>query len=140
MSERPQNRRPATFRLDDPGVVVVDGDEAGRPGRGTVQITRESEPAQLPAVNEPPVVARRGFRWGTVFWSATAGLVLLGAGLGVTNLVDGLFARSESLGYLGLSCALVAALALVVMIGREVFGLARLETIEKLHRDRKSVV
>jgi putative membrane protein len=133
MSERPSQRRPATFRLDDPNVVVVDADEAGRSAPGTVRITPESDPPQLPAVIEPPVAVRRGFRWGALFWSATAGLVLLGAGLGVANLVQDLFARSESLGLLGLFCALAAALALAVVTGREVLGLARLETIEKLH-------
>ena len=140
MSERPQNRRPATFRLDDPGVVVVDADETGRLARGTVRITPEAEPAQLPAVIEPPVVVRRRFRWGTLFWAASGGLVLLALGLGVANLVQDLFARSEGLGYVGLAFALVAALALVVVIGREIFGLARLATIEKLHQRASEVL
>ena len=43
--------------------------------------------------------ARRGFRWGTLFWAAVGGLVLLGTGLGVVNLIEDLFARSESLGF-----------------------------------------
>lgn len=133
MSERPENRRPATFRLDDPGVVVVDTDEAGRSVRGTIQITPESDPALLPVPIEPSAPARRSFRWGTLFWTATAGLVLLGAGLGMTNLVQDLFSRSESLGYVGLAFALAAGLSLAVVIGREAFGLARLATIEKLH-------
>jgi putative membrane protein len=133
MSERSQHRRPATFKLDDPGVVVIDADEAGRPARGTVQITPESDPAQLPVPVEPPVLAKRGFRWGTLFWAATAGLVLLGLGLGVVNLIEDLFARSESLGLLGLVFAVAAALALAVVVAREAFGLARLAAIEKLH-------
>jgi putative membrane protein len=45
-----RHRRPATFRLDDPGVVVVDAEEASRPARGTIQITPQAGPAQLPAV------------------------------------------------------------------------------------------
>lgn len=131
MSEK--YRRPATFRLDDPGVVVVDADEVGRPAPGTIQITPQSDPAMLPVPVEPTVVVRRGFRWGTLFWAATAGLVLLGLGLGVVHLIEDLFARSESLGFLGIGLAAVAALALAVMIAREVFGLMRLATIEKLH-------
>jgi putative membrane protein len=59
--------------------------------------------------------------------------VLLGTGLGVVNLIEDLFARSESLGLLGLAFSSVAALALTVVIAREAFGLARLATIEKLH-------
>jgi putative membrane protein len=132
MSERP--RKPATFKLGDPGVVVMDADEPGRPARGTVRITPESDPALLPVVIEAPLLpARRGFPWGGVFWSAVGGLVLLGLGLSVTQLIENLFARSESLGFLGLGFALAAALALVVVAARESLGLARLATIEKLH-------
>jgi putative membrane protein len=68
-----------------------------------------------------------------VFWTAVGGLVLLGLGLGVTRLVEDLFARSESLGLLGLAFAFAATLALIVVVAREAFGLARLATIEKLH-------
>jgi putative membrane protein len=134
MSERPPHRRPATFKLDDPGVVVIDPDDASRPARGTIQITPETDPALLPVLVEAPTLpARRGFRWGTIFWSALGGLTILGVGLGVTRLIEDLFARSESLGVLGLALALIAALAFVVVVTREAVGLIRLATIEKLH-------
>jgi putative membrane protein len=133
MTERPKHRRPATFRLDDPSVVVVDAEEAGRPARGTIQITPEAEPAQLPVPIAAPIIEKRGFRWGAVFWSGVAGLILLGLGLAVTHLIEDLFARSESLGYVGIAFTAAAALALAVMTGREALALARLATIEKLH-------
>jgi putative membrane protein len=134
MSEKTPHRRPATFKLDDANVIVMDPDDTGRPARGTVHVTPEADPAQLPVpVDAPRVPVRRGFRWGTVFWAALGGLVLLGSGLGIVNLIEDLFARSESLGYLGLGLAVVAALALTVVIGREAFGLMRLAAIEKLH-------
>ena len=132
MSERP--RKPQTFKLDDPGVIVMDADETGRPARGTVRITPEADPALLPVPVEAPLLpARRGFPWGAVFWSAVGGLVLLGLGLSVTQLIENLFARSESLGFLGLGFAFAAALALAIVAAREALGLARLATIEKLH-------
>ncbi|MGF6426802.1 MULTISPECIES: YcjF family protein [Bradyrhizobium] len=134
MNEKTPPRRPATFKLDDPGVVVMDPDDGGRLTRGTIQIVPEAEPAQLPVpVDTPLVPARRGFRWGTLFWSAAAGLVVLGTGLGVINLVEDLFARNEGLGVLGLGLAVIAAVALAVVTTRELVGLARLATIEKLH-------
>src|SRR5947209_978610 len=134
MNEKPSHRRPATFRLDDPAVVVMDAEDSTPPARGAVRIMPEAELAQLPAVvDTSPLPVRRGFRWGTLFWAATAGLVLLGLGLGVVNLIEDLFTRSESLGLLGLSFAIAAALALIVVIAREAFGLARLAAIEQLH-------
>jgi len=132
MSEK--TRKPATFKLDDANVIVVDADEPGRLARGTVRIKPEAEPVLLPAPIEPqPVPVRRRLGWGTLFWIAAGGLVLLGAGLGIVRLIEDLFARSESLGYLGLGLAAAAGLALAVVTGREAFGLLRLATIEKLH-------
>ena len=141
MSERSPHRKPATFKLGDPGVIVMDQDDASRPSRGTVHVTPEADPAQLPVPVEAAIVPlKRGFRWGTVFWTAVGGLILLGVGLGVTRLIEDLFARSEGLGFLGLTLAFAAALALVIVAAREAFGLARLATIEKLHARAAAVL
>jgi putative membrane protein len=134
MSERPHHRRPATFKLDDPSVVVMEPDDKSRPPRGTVHVTPETDPALLPVPIEAPLLpVRRGFRWGALFWTALGGLVVLGLGLSTTRLIEDLFARSEGLGYLGLVFAFAAALALVVVVAREALGLARLAAIEKMH-------
>jgi putative membrane protein len=141
MSEHSPHRKPATFKLDDPGVVVIDPEDASRPARGTVHVTPEADPALLPVPVEAPIIpARRGFRWGTLFWAATGGLVLLGLGLGVTRLIEDLFARSEGLGFVGLGFAGAAALAFAVVVAREALGLARLATIEKLHLRASAVL
>ncbi len=140
MSERTPPRKPQTFRLDDPGVVVVDADDESRTLRGTIQITPEADPAQLPVPTVTRLPERRGFRWGTVFWGGIAGLVLLGTGLGVTQLIENLFARSEGLGILGLAFAFAATLGLGAVTARELLALARLATIEKLHARATSVL
>jgi putative membrane protein len=141
MSERPHHRKPLTFKLGDPGVIVMEGDETSRPSRGTVHVMPEIDPAQLPVAVEAPVAAtRRGFRWGTLFWVATAGLVVLATGLAVAHLIEDLFARSEGLGFLGLGFAFVAALAFAVVVAREAIGLLRLATIEKLHARASAVL
>jgi putative membrane protein len=134
MSERSPHRRPATFKLDDPGVVVMDPDEQGRLARGTVRVTPEPDPALLPVPLDTPMLpVRPGFRWGALFWTALGGLVLLGLGLSITHLIEDLFARNEGLGFVGLACAAIAALALAAVIAREAIGLARLATIEQMH-------
>jgi putative membrane protein len=134
MSERSPHRRPATFKLDDPDVVVMDAEDSGRAPRGAIQIMPEADPALLPVPLEDPLLpARRGFRWGTLFWASIGGLVLLGTGLAITQLIDDLFARSEGLGVLGLALAFAATLSLIVVIAREAFGLMRLSAIEQLH-------
>src|SRR5439155_24996463 len=115
-------------------------DATGRPGVGTILIWPEHDPSALPVPVGAPPLARRGFPWGALFWSGVAGLTLLGAGLGVVHLIEDLFARSESLGFVGLALAFVTALALAVVVGREAFGLARLATIEKLHQRAAAVL
>ena len=122
-------RKPMAFRLDDPHVVLADEDT--RPTRGTVRVMPEPENFDLPA---PPAALppRRRFPWGTVFWCALGGLVALGAGLATTRLIEDLYARAEWLGTLGAALAALASIALVVICAKEVFGLARLASIEKL--------
>jgi len=128
-------RKPATFKLDDPHVVVLSPEsEATRPARGTVQVRPEPEPALPVALPDQPLApARPGLPWGAVFWTALGGLVLLALGLGVGNLVEDLFSRSQGLGFVGLAFALLLAVALIAIIGREIIALSRLATIERLH-------
>lgn len=141
MSERSPRPRPATFKLDDPAVIVTDPNEEGRPARGTVHITPEIEAPQLPAIVEPSIVpAESRWRWGTLFWSAVGGLVLLAAGLGIAQLIEDLFARSTGLGVLGVALTLAATLSFIVVAAREAFGLMRLAAIEDLHRRALTVI
>lgn len=127
-------RRPAAFRLDDPDVVLADANEQRTFARsGSIQVTPELEPSVPAPIDAGLPPDRKGFGWGTLFWSALGGLVSLGAGLAVTHLIEDLFARSASLGYIGAALAGLVLLAVLVIAGREIFGLLRLATIEKLH-------
>jgi putative membrane protein len=128
-------RRPEAFRLDDPHVVLMD-DEKTRPARGTVRVVPEPENYDLPVPVAPALPPRRklpwGVSWGTLFWSALGGLVVLGLGLATTRLIEDLYTRAEWLGSLGAALAAVALLALVVIGAKELFALSRLASLEKL--------
>ena len=136
-------RRPAAFRLDDPHVTVApppdDGSEA-RVLRGAVRITPEPESFDLPVPLEAAVPPRKRFPWGTVFWSALGGLVVLGAGLATTALIEDLYARATWLGALGAALAGIAGLSLLVICAKEVVGLLRLATIEKLRARAEAAI
>ena len=122
-------RRPAAFRVDDPRVVIPEPQ---------IMMPEASDQALVAADSRvTDVIANRSrrWRWGTLFWSACSGLVLLALGITVTNFVEELFARTPALGAIGLGLAVIADVALFALVGREVFGLVRLGTIEKLrHR------
>jgi putative membrane protein len=135
-------RKPAAFRLDDPRVILADPPEDGarvRAVRGAVRVTPEPDIPELPvpAAAPPP---RKRFSWGTVFWSALGGLVALGTGLATTALIEELFARAAWLGQLGLALAALALLALLVICGKEVAGLLRLASIEKLRARAEAAI
>jgi len=129
MNEQP--RRPAAFRLDDPRVVVASPDEVAP--RGAVRVAPEPQNFDLPVpVDPPPLPPRKRFAWGAVFWSALGGLVVLGAGLAVTRLIEDLHARATWLGTLGAGLAVIAAIALIIIAIKEISSLLRLRAIEIL--------
>jgi putative membrane protein len=129
----PQQRRPSAFKLDDPHIVVTSPDRPGERALDDVEIVPEPEPSlPVPLADQSRPPARR-LRSGPLFWSAAGGLVLLSLGLGLTDLVESLFARSETLGWLGIALAATAAVALLPVVAREVIGLTRLATVERLH-------
>jgi putative membrane protein len=130
-------RRPAAFRLDDPKVVVSAETGPARAPQGAVRVTVEPEPA-LPVVATDLAPARKpaggGSRltWGGLLAGALGGLALLAIGVGVTGLVEDLFARNAGLGWFAAALAALAALALAAIVTREAVGLWRLTGIEKL--------
>jgi putative membrane protein len=142
MSADNERRKPAAFRLDDPGVIVTasPADNAPLSSPKSVRVQPEVDvfAAPVPVDALPP--ARKGFRWGTLFWSALTGFVSLAAGLAVTRMIEDLFARSQALGIIGAVLAGLAAFALLIIVGRELFALFRLAAIEKLHTRAAAVL
>ena len=139
-------RRPRAVRLDP----------APGPGRETELDTRRAtappveitpDPFAFEALTLKPeeraveVAQRRGifrrsiFSWGGLFWSGLGGLASLAFGLWLTRLVDDAFARSTTLGVLGLCLAGAVLLALVVLAAREMIAIGRQRHIARLHQD-----
>ncbi len=133
-----KTRRPAAFRLDNPGVLVEDPlapEGTPKAPRGKIVVTPEpddvfAEPSGGALVVMPP--ARRRFRFGRWFMAAFGALLSLALGIWVTDFVTGLFARSDWLGWTGAVLAGATALALLAFIAREAAGLMRLAKITGL--------
>ena len=85
------------------------------------------------AAQEQGIVRRSLISWGGLFWSAAGGLLSLAFGLWLTKLLDDLFVRSVTLGWIGVALAALAALALFILAGREISGIARQRRIVHLH-------
>ncbi|MBS7538667.1 YcjF family protein [Ancylobacter lacus] len=123
-------RRPQAFRLDDPDVVLAEEGLAVR--RGAVVVTPAPvlpEPEEeLPLPPSPP----EGSRWAALFWTGLGGLVSMGLGLAVWKLIEDLFARSDWLGWTATGFAALLVVAALAILGRELFGLMRLKTLNRL--------
>ena len=85
----------------------------------------EPEERAVETAQRRGIFRRSVFSWGGLFWSALGGLASLAFGLWLTALVDDAFARSTTLGVLGLVLAAVALLALLVLAAREMTAIGR---------------
>jgi putative membrane protein len=128
-------RKPAAFRLDDPGIVVTPSEEPRRT-TSVGQNAQTGETDQLPVATPPP--GRRA-PWAVMFWLSSAGLLLLATGFGIANLIEDLLNRATWLGGVGAVLAAIAGVALLAIVMREALGLARLATIDTM-RDRAAAI
>lgn len=79
-----------------------------------------------------PEPRRKGRFWrGLALWSGGT-LVSLGLALAAERLIRDLFARYEWLGWAGLGLLALFVLALAILVAREILGLLRLRTLDKL--------
>ena len=126
-------RKPRAFRLDAPDVVTVRSDEPAPDGRGSIVVTEEPlEAIEAADGAVVPVAAKRGVSWGGLLASALGGLIVLGLGLAVEQLIVDLFQTAPWLGWLALALASLALLAFLAVVVREVAGVVRERRIERL--------
>jgi putative membrane protein len=116
------SRQPRAYRLDDPNVTA-----------GAVQVTDEPFDAIEAADGiVVPMGEKRRAPWLGILISALSSLLLLGLGLAVENLIIDLYAIAPWLGWVALGLAVLAVLAFLAIIGREVAGIWREQKIESL--------
>ena len=137
--------KPRAFRLDD-GMVLEDGTVTGHDASGRVTIEQishafedESADAMLPADEQAVEAAQRrgiwprGWTWGSLFWSAAGAFVSLAIGMWIDSLIEGFFARSVALGWIGIALLAILLLSVVALVTREVVSIFRQRHIARLH-------
>jgi putative membrane protein len=125
------NGKPRAFRLDSPDVATARFDEPA-PSAAVVVVEEPFDAIEAADGTLVPMPERRGTPWGVVLLSAVTGLVLLGLGLALEQLVVELFTLSPWLGWVALGLAVLALVAFLALIGREVAGIWREQRIERL--------
>ena len=129
MSGALQRRPPAVFRLDE----IEELAEA--------EALAALEPEAADAHLAVAAIARPSrFRWFRLAAAAGAALAALAVSLAIDSLIRGLFERAGWLGWFGAALALVFALAVAVMLGREVAGLFRLKRLARLRLESDAAI
>lgn len=126
-------RAPRAYRLDNPDVVTVRVDEPEPERAGSVVVTEEPMEA-IEAADRVVVPLPRRHRapWGGILLSALGGLLTLGLGLAIEQLIRELYGVAPWLGWLAAILAALAILALVAIVTREFVGVLRERRIEDL--------
>jgi putative membrane protein len=139
-------RKPMAFKIEaqtqPPVKRVLEADKLERKPRAAPVIEMiEGEDvfdqALQTNIPEPAKPSKRNWTAWTVFLSATSLLLSLAAGLWVDALIRNLFSRSDWLGYAASAILSLAVLALIIVITRELRGLAQLNTAGILRAEAK---
>ncbi len=142
----PQTRRPVAFTLDS--------EEAARPSPAAkraprsfdaeISLTPDEEdpflaPEAIDAATLPVATPKKNrFSFGKLALGALGVLFSLAFGLWADQLIRNLFARSDWLGYTASIALIVALAAVVALVGREVFGIMRLNAVQSLKEDAQA--
>lgn len=128
----PPPRAPRVFKIDDPAIEAEPDDAFADAGTAT---SRRNEAGPL-ARSLTADDLNRGIRWGSILLSAAASLASLAAGLWFTRFVSVALSRQDWVGWVAFGLMSIIALALTVILARELIGFRRLARLSKL---RKSV-
>jgi putative membrane protein len=136
-----EHRKPAAFRIEP---ELPEAPRKRTPAaKPAAEIIEQPDPfeLELPPETLPVTVAKRQGAWsaGTILAAAFGILISLAFGLWIDRLIRDLFARSDWLGYAAMAAAIAAVLALVIIAGREIAGLARLNAASRF-RDRAAAI
>jgi putative membrane protein len=139
--------RPQAFRLDDRR-VVAEAQAAKPPATFTIEpeeedfFAAEAAAAGIDANEQAVEVAQKSgiirhrmLSWANLLWSAGTGFILLALGSWFVGLIEDFFRHSPVLGALALVLAGLAALAVLVLLGREISGIMRQSRIAQMHID-----
>jgi putative membrane protein len=143
MSKQP--RKPRIVRLDEKKPVVQSvADKASQENstrKPTAQndlslVTEQTDDDQ--AFDNPEIPPSQpvssGFSWGKLLLGALAGLLSLGIGLAIDQLIRELFERQTWLGWTASALAFLLVLAAFALVLREIWGISRLNTIAAIRK------
>lgn len=122
-------RAPRVFKIDDPALQAEDGDDVFADAGASISRRNAPVPRTLTASD-----LNRGIRWGSILLSAMMGLAALAAGLWFTRFVSVALERQDWVGWLAFGLMVTIAVALAVILLRELIGFRRLARLSRLRK------
>ena len=122
-----QRRKPTAFRVED--VEIVTPRQPAIPPE-----TLPVPPARVRGVPD----LRRGLRWGSIFITATGGLVSLIASIWLYDWVVALIGRDDWIGWIAATLLAIVVIALGAIGLREIAGLMRLGRLGRIRHEADS--
>jgi putative membrane protein len=143
MTESGRKRKPQAFSLDDPDLQIAEEPPPPRPpptggGTGTSQAPRDAAPLEARLVSME--TARRGFRWGAILLAALSALASIALALWFTRFVSVAFERGDWIGWTAFVLLLTAAVAMLMLVLREIVGFVRLQRLGRLRADAERAI
>ena len=129
MNKRTKTKRaPQAFAPDDPKLDVSEAQEI-KAGTDRLDPAEAATAPEMPAPYTP-----RGLKWGSLLFGALGGLVTIAAGVWFSDLITGLLARDDWLGWAALGLLAIAVFSGLVIVIREVWALFRLRRLGQLRQ------
>jgi putative membrane protein len=138
MTDVTRRRSPQAFSIGDPPQSPPKPARAPAVFDADVTLTSaEDDPFLAEQMADPPVAAprRRGFPLFSILTGALGLLFSAAFALWLDGLIRDLYARADWLGYAALTLTGVAVLAALGMVGREIWALRRLASVQDLKRE-----
>lgn len=142
-------RKPFAFNVEDDSQTTGEENRTPRPSPRSF----DSDVVMTPDVDDPflglnaddealppPPAPKRRFPFKSIAFSALGILVSLAFGLWADSLIRDLFTRSDWLGYLAVTALIVALLAVLVVVMREVLGILRLGAVQSIKADAEAAI
>lgn len=135
MTDQSPPRRPRVFAADDPALVVPPEPVAAASAESG-ETGDERAGLSAPRISLPTAAGvSKGIRFGAIFVSALVSLATLAASISFLRFVSVALERDDWVGWTAAGLLGLAALSGLILLGREVMGLARLARLGRLRRD-----
>jgi putative membrane protein len=131
----PPPRKPRVFKADD----IVAGPERDDTAESAGAVTARRA-ARVPTRHLTVTDINRGFRFGSIIFSAMAALASLAAGLWFVRFVSVALERQDWVGWLAFGLMAIIAVALLGIVLRELIGFWRLARLAKLRALVKAAI